>query len=384
MTHIAKHIAETNSSYIREILSVVSKKEIISLAGGLPCPDTFPMSIIDEILPRLTHDRSLFQYAATNGLQPLLEHVRERYQILDTHQVLITSGSQQGIDLCARAFIMPGEKVVVEAPSYLGALQVFSLTQADVVTVTQEGDGPNLAELESHFAHRDIVLFYAVPDFHNPTGCCWSLKKRVEVARLCKQYDVLLIEDAPYREIRFSGIELPTVSSLCPDHSIILRSFSKLISPALRVAILTVPKRWYSQLTKLKQAMDLHTSPLTQKLTLDILQHADLDQHIDNVKRCYQERYQVLSQELSLLSQEDYQFSLVEGGMFVWLTVPICDTFALAQSALDKGVAVVPSSEFFINEESRVSALRLNFSHNKPDQIRKGIDRLKPILEDFR
>lgn len=384
----AKHIHTTKPSYIREILSVAASQEVISLAGGLPCPDTFPMPIIEQVMPQMAFEKSLFQYAETAGYQPLIEDLRAKYKVPETHDVLITTGSQQGIDICARTFVAPGDKIVVEDPSYLGALQVFSMAQAEVLSITQQTDGPDLTQLENLFQQHDIKFFYAVPDFHNPTGCCWSLAKRQGVAALCTRYQVLFIEDAPYRKMRFSGIELPTVSHFCPNESIVLRSFSKMVAPGLRIAALITPQRWSAVLNKLKQSIDLHTSVPMQHLTQQILKHPDFDAHLSVTNQRYAQRYQALGNELSTLPTDRYQFSNIDGGMFVWLNIPTCDTLALANKALENGVAVVPCSEFRVdnpkaNDQSTTSALRLNFSRNEPTIIQQGIARLKPVLEQF-
>ena len=384
MPDIVSHIQETKPSYIREVLKAAKDNNVISLAGGLPCPELLPMPIIKEVLPKLTKDISLFQYGSTSGYQPLCEYLRLRYEVPDSHEILITSGSQQGIYLCARAFIDRSEKIVVEDPSYLGALQIFSMTQATILSVDHENDGPNIEQLEVLFSNNDIVLFYAVPDFQNPTGCCWSMRKRYEVARLCHQYNVLLIEDAPYRELRFTGVELPTVSCLLPNNSVLLKSFSKSISPGMRVAALITPKRWSKTLNKVKQALDLHTNSPMQKLTLEILSHPDFETHLETINQQYKLRYQTLAVELSSLPLDQYSYERVEGGMFVWLSIPDCDTLALAGTALQNGVAIVPGSEFFVTNRKRTSKLRLNFSYNKPDIIHQAMDRLKPILEFYK
>lgn len=386
MSEIVKHIANSKPSYIREILSVTDSEDIISLAGGLPCPELFPMHIIEKALSDISQDSRLFQYAQSVGHPTLIHQLSRRYDLADTHGLMITSGSQQGIDLCIRAFIEKGDKVVVENPSYLGALQLFEMAQAHVLGVQQEPDGPNLVQLEAHFAKGNIKLFYAVPDFHNPTGCCWSLSKRESVAALCIKYDVALIEDAPYRKIRFSGDELPTVSSFCPNHAITLSSLSKLVSPALRVSSLIAPIRWFSAIIKIKQAIDLHTSVPMQQLAADILSHQEFDIHVEKICLSYKARYDALAKELNTLDQEKYSFQAVEGGMFVWLKVPNCDTLALANDALKQGVAVVPGSEFSVTKSSKndeISSLRLNFSHNSVSRIQEGIRRLKPVLESY-
>jgi 2-aminoadipate transaminase len=380
------HLQTTKPSYIREILRVVSEGDIISLAGGLPCPERFPMAIIEELMPRITRDKTSFQYASTAGYRPLIDDLYTRYAIPDSHEIIITNGSQQGIDLCARVFINKGDKLLVENPSYLGALQIFSIAQAQALTVTQENDGPNLAQLEVHFARGDIRFFYGIPDFNNPTGCCWSLEKRRQVAELCVRYSVLFIEDAPYRNMRFTGEPLPTVSSFAPDHCIMLRSFSKMICPALRIAALITPKRWFSAFNTLKQATDLHTTVPMQRLAQGILQHPDFAAHLERTNQHYHLRYQALYQSLLDLPHDRFTIKPVEGGMFVWLGLPTCDTLALATEALKNGVAVVPSSEFYVedgNHHTLPSALRLNFSYNSSEKIRQGVERLMPLLEKY-
>jgi DNA-binding transcriptional MocR family regulator len=375
----AKHLTSIKPSYIREILSVVANDDIISLAGGLPSPETFPLRMIAGAVSEMATDKSLFQYAATAGYQPLIEFVKDRYQVSETQEVLITTGSQQGIDLCARVFLGRGDKVVVESPSYLGALQIFAVAQAEILSVNQSLDGPDIEQLERHFNVGDVKCFYAVPDFHNPTGCCWSLEKRRAVAELCIRYQVLLIEDAPYRAIRFSGEELPPVSDYCPDHSVYLQSFSKMISPGLRVAALITPKRWMPLFDKLKQATDLHTSVPSQFLAFKILGNPEFDQHLKNTIERYGNQYQTLANELESLGSE-YTFNVVQGGMFIWLNIPECDTLALAKRAIENGVAVVPSSEFYSSDLGQSSALRLNFSHSPPDVLKEGVERLRTIL----
>ena len=376
-------IADLKPSYIREILNLANHDDIISLAGGLPCPETFPTQILEEVMPAIAADKQLLQYAPTAGYAPLISHLHARFQVPETHGVMVTTGSQQGIDLCARVFLGHGDKVVTESPSYLGALQVFAIAQATVLSVTQESDGPNLQQLEDHFKAGDVKCFYTVPDFHNPTGCCWSLEKRQAVAALCIRYQVLLIEDAPYRDIRFSGTSLPLVSSFCPEVAICLRSFSKILAPGLRVAALIMPKRWLPLFDKVKQATDLHSASLTQGVALAVLEHSAFEQHLADTVARYSTHYEALANELDVLCRElgsGYQFDPVEGGMFIWLKLPDCDTYQVAKAAIENGVTVVPSAEFYPSSSKPQAALRLNFSHNEPAVIREGISRLKQTL----
>ncbi len=287
---LAKSLQKIQPSYIREILTAASAPGVISLAGGLPDDATFPLALMAKSLTDLPNRTQLFQYGNTAGYAPLLEYLRERYQLPASHDGIVCTGSQQGLDLIARAFINPGDKIVMEAPSYLGAIQVFGLAQAKIESVSQRMDGPDLHELEACFAAKDITLFYAVPDFHNPTGVCWSLAVRQKVAQLCQQYNVAFIEDVPYRELRFNGVPLPLVSSFCPDNSMVLRSYSKIATPGIRLGLVTGKADWLAALNRVKQAADLHSSIPMQAVLLDLLQHDEFTQHLAKLRHLYHGR----------------------------------------------------------------------------------------------
>lgn len=374
--HIAKHLSRVQPSYIREILNAATKDSIISLAGGLPAKEHFPMELLADPLKRLAMQPELFQYGETPGYRPLLDYLAESYQLPDTHATLVCNGSQQAIDLVARTFINPGDRVVVEAPSYLGALQAFYLSQATIESVEQIVDGPDLNILESLFASQQIKFFYAVPDFHNPTGICWSLQVRKHVAELCERYHVVLIEDVPYRELRFSGELLPLASSFCPEQSIVLRSFSKMASPGIRLGMLTGPKDWVNSIIRVKQASDLHTNLPMQSILLALLKHGNFSAHIRSLRKIYYERYRSLTGALLDHLGDTCSYSPVEGGMFVWLKLPNCNPVEVASMALKEGVAVVPSSVFYDDQSCAQPALRLNFSHAKAELFPCAVVRL--------
>lgn len=249
----ATSLQQIQSSYIREILSATSDENVISLAGGLPDQATFPTHLMAPTLKKLADMPEVFQYEQTAGYAPLLRFLSDEFSLPENHEALVCTGSQQGLDLLARAYINPGDPIVMESPSYLGAMQVFGLVQANILTVSQTEGGPDLAELEQHFATSAPKLFYAVPDFHNPTGVCWSAKTRKKVAALCIQYQVTLVEDAPYRDLRFSGETLPYVSQYCPDLAIVLRSFSKTVSPGMRLGVVTGKADFIQPMIKVKQ-----------------------------------------------------------------------------------------------------------------------------------
>lgn len=380
---IARSLQQVKSSYIREILAAACDKNVISLAGGLPDESTFPIGLMKPMLNNLANMPEVFQYGSTAGYTPLLNFLDDYYQLPDSHQAMVTTGSQQGLDLIARAYIDPGDSVVMEAPSYLGAMQVFGLVQANIVTVSQTEFGPNLAELEQRFGEHKPKMFYAVPDFHNPTGVCWTLDTRQKVAALCQQYQVTFIEDAPYRELRFEGQALPMVSEFCPQHSIVLRSFSKIASPGLRIGVVSGKRQFIEPLIKIKQGADLHSSVPMQALLLGLLQHADFPAHIDAIRTLYKVRYETLYRELKRQLPEQCEIKAVDGGMFIWVTLPPCDTFELAKQLLGNGVAVVPSPVFYPDADNAPAALRLNFTNANPQELTEAVTRLAQGLTMF-
>jgi DNA-binding transcriptional MocR family regulator len=268
----------------------------------------------------------------------------------------------------------------MEAPSYLGALQVFSIAQASIKPVQQLNDGPDLDELEAFFASGKTKLFYAVPDFHNPTGVCWSLEVRKKVAELCKQYHVALVEDAPYRALRFSGESLPLVSSFCPENSLVLHSFSKIATPGIRLGLVNGPKEWLSPMIKVKQASDLHSSVPMQAVLLELLTHPLFQAHLEQICQRYHSQYQTLASALSENLDNRFHFSSIEGGMFIWLILPDLDPMIVAKDAISKGVAVVPSTVFYPGNSVVQPALRLNFSHEHPEMLWEAVRRLASVL----
>lgn len=379
---IAKSLQRVRSSYIREILAVASDPNIISLAGGLPAEETFPLSLFKPTLERLSNMPEAFQYGATDGYAPLLNHLTHLYSLPETHKLLVTTGSQQGLDLIARAYINPGDSVVMETPSYLGAMQVFEFSQANIIPVRQTETGPDLCALQEVFEQQLPKLFYAVPDFHNPTGVCWSLETRKKVAELCRQYEVTLIEDIPYRELRFSGNNMSLVSEFCPEHSIVLRSFSKIASPGLRLGVVSGPRQYIDPLVKVKQGADLHTSVPVQALLLGLLQDLRFEEHIDLIRTLYRSRYEALLTALTEQLSDSCTTRPVDGGMFVWVTVPECDTLALAKCLLKQGVAIVPSTVFYPQSVEVPAAMRLNFTNAHPNALIEAVMRIKRVLQN--
>lgn len=359
---VNSRIAQIKPSYIRDILNAASAEGVLSLAGGLPPDEGFPLDYLRSSFARLSDRPELFQYGPTGGYPPLLDFLRSHYDLRPGKDLLIGNGSQQCLDLIARAFIEPGQKVAMEVPAYVGAMQVFALAGADIRTVDSHREGPDLNQLAGLFVEEEISIFYAVPDFHNPTGRCWSVEARCEVARLCAAHGVTLIEDAPYRDLRFSGGELPMVSSLCPELSLVLRSFSKTAMPGMRLGFVTGPSAWIEQLQLVKQSADLHTAVPMQAVLLDLLGWEDYPAHLQTLKNQYSTRYQTLANALEREGQGLLTFDPVCGGMFIWAVLQSGDSECVARECLARNVAVVPSSAFYPVEQRRSNALRLNFT----------------------
>jgi len=379
--HVSQKLNGIKPSYIREILSTTNAPNMISLAGGLPATESLPVKQLVMAMQSLTNTPEVFQYGETLGYSPLIEFLSAHYQLAEEIGIMICNGSQQAIDLIARAFLDPADGVVMEAPSYLGALQIFSLAQANVISVIQRNNGPDLDELERVFASGSIKLFYCVPDFHNPTGVCWSLEVRKSVAELCIRYNVVLVEDVPYRELRFSGDSLPLVSSFCQDNAFVLRSFSKIASPGLRLGMVCAPERYLQALIKVKQAADLHTALPTQAVLLQLLSSTYFAKHLAELRASYQQRYEVIMRALKPLLKTYCKCSPVQGGMFVWLQVQHGEPMLIAKTLLKEGVAVVPSDVFYKEPKNALPALRLNFSHSCEADLRTAVERMTNVIE---
>lgn len=382
--HLVKPLQDIKPSFLRTILDNSGKDNTISLAGGLPDEKCFPLDIIEQCFAKILTKPSLFQYDSTEGYQPLIDYIHEAYALPDTHEALICTGSQQAIDLTIRAFIAPGSQVVIEAPCYLGALQALKIAQADVLTADTTPSGPDLDQLEAVLANNNVKMFYAVPDFNNPTGVCWSLNTRKAVASLCERYDVLLLEDVPYRYLRFSGESLPLVSDFCPQRSIVTRSFSKVSTPGIRLGVVTGLAHWIKALVYIKQAADLHTSSPMQSMLLSLAKHDGFTTHLENSRALYRSRYLAFTKAISEKLPASFNYLPVEGGMFLWLQMPGIDVDLFAEKALEHGVVVLPSTAFYPESHPDAApALRLNFTHSDAEQLVEAVDRMAKVLESM-
>jgi 2-aminoadipate transaminase len=383
----AKRVQNVPQSFVREILKVASNPGIISFAGGLPNPSLFPVKELEACSATAFQKfgRQALQYASTEGLYPLREFIANRYKQrhkldVSPEQILITNGSQQALDLIAKLFINPGDKVVVERPGYLGALQCFSMFQADILEADLDDDGINTKELDGLLNRNPVKFFYGIPNFQNPTGISYTEEKRRETAGILARHGTPFIEDDPYGEISF-GYKTPApIFSHLPDQTILLGSFSKIIAPGLRLGWMLANPEIIRKATILKQASDLHSGNLTQYILCEFLAKHDLDMHIERIKQQYEHQCKVMLEAIHHYFPFSISYTRPRGGMFCWLTLPQGITAReLLQRALKENIIFVPGDTFYARDADP-QTLRLNFSNVAEDAMKQGLRKLGSII----
>lgn len=379
------------SSTIREILKVTERPEIISFAGGLPAPTGFPIANVGQAIDRVLREngRSALQYGPTEGYTPLRQWVAQDMQQrgaqgVSIDEVLIVSGSQQALDLLGKLFIDPGSKVMVEAPSYLGALQSFSLYEPEYITVPTD-EGGLIPEGLSEEQMRDARFIYALPNFQNPTGRTLGLERRKKLVQRCSNAGLPIIEDDPYGDLRYAGEALPGLFALGRQAGatvIRLGSFSKVLAPGLRLGYIVAPAAIISKLVQIKQATDLHTSTLTQMAVYETIKDGFLNEHLPAVRDIYREQCGYMLDAMQAHFPSTTTWTKPEGGMFIWVTLPPhIDAQALLARAIELNVAFVPGAPFFA-DEARHNTLRLSFVTVPEARIREGIAVLGRLISE--
>jgi 2-aminoadipate transaminase len=387
------------SSAIRDLLKLTQKPGMISFAGGLPAPDLFPTKRFEEACHKvLTKQASTaLQYGATEGYEPLRELIANtiaRYGIkAKVENVLITSGSQQALDLVGKLFINRGDRVLVEAPTYLGALQAFNVYGAEYVSVPSDANGLCTEQLEAPLRSGPKFM-YVLPNFQNPAGTTLSEGRRHELVLLADRYGIPIVEDDPYGQLRYEGEHLPALVVLDRENLrrddgysignvIYLSTFSKTLAPGLRLGWIVAPPEVIAKLAQLKQGADLHTSTFTQVVAYEVARDGFLDQHVKLIRQVYRERRDVMLQALKEFSPNGVTWTHPEGGLFLWVTLPAgLDMRAVFHAAIEQNVAFVPGDSFYANDAVEGSRhMRLNFSNAHPEQIREGIRRLALAVE---
>ena len=393
----AQRTQRMKASAIRELLKITENPEIISFAGGLPAPEIFPTEEIREACNRVLKDQSALalQYGATEGYLPLREmiarHASRSGVQIRPNNILITSGSQQALDLIGKIFINHGDRLLVESPTYLGALQAWNQYGAEYVTVRTDDDGMVSEDIEQAL-RTGPKFIYVLPNFQNPMGVTMSMERRVKLVEMADRYGVPLVEDDPYGQLRFEGENLPGVNVLDAQlhvqngrytgNVIYFSTFSKILSPGLRLAWMIAPDEVISKLALAKQGTDLHTATFNQVVAYEVSRHGFLDNHVKHICEVYSERRNVMLDSLAEYMPEGVTWTHPHGGLFLWVRVPeSCDTTKMFPAAIRNKVAYVPGESFHPNGGG-TNTMRLNFSYCKPATIVEGISRLGNMLKE--
>lgn len=387
-TLYTRRITDAKPSFIREILKVAGAREVISFAGGLPNPISFPKAEMEASSARVLSDNDSYQYAQTEGFAPLREYIANRYNQrfdmgIEKEDILITTGSQQGLDLFGKVFIERGSRIVIEKPGYLGAIQAFSMFEPEYLTVDMDEEGMKVDALEAALQQGKVKLIYTTPNFQNPSGITYSKKRRREIRAIVEKYQVFLIEDDPYGELRFRGDNLPYMGNGYGG-SVFFGSFSKTLSPGMRVGyICTKNKELQDHLIVAKQGADLHTSIMTQRFIYDYLMHNDYDSHIEVIRKLYAEQSEAMYQATKKYFPEKVTCTHPEGGMFMWADMKALRITAneLMEEAKKEKVLFVPGDSFY-TETCNFTTLRLNFTNSDIADIEKGIQILGDLMKN--
>lgn len=385
------------SSAIRELLKVTELPGVISFAGGMPAPDVFPIEEVLAATEKVLHSplgAKALQYGATEGYMPLREMIARhtsRFNIeISMENILITTGSQQALDLLGKIFINRGDRILVENPTYLGALQAWNAYGAEYITVPSDECGMITSELEQALRFGPKFI-YVLPNFQNPTGVTLSLERRRQLVELADRYGVPIIEDDPYGQLRFEGEHLPAVNVMDSElrglnhgtytgNVIYLSTFSKILAPGFRLAWVIAPPVVISKLVQAKQGTDLHTPTFNQVIAYEVGHGGFIDKHVELINRVYRERRDVMLDALEEHMPAGVSWTRPEGGLFLWMTLPEgSNTVDIFKEAVEEKVAFVPGYSFFPRGDVHNTA-RLNFSNSNPEMINEGIARLARVV----
>ena len=380
-------------SAIREIFKALTDPTIISLAAGNPSPESFPVEDLARISSEIFSDSSTaaLQYSVTEGYPPLREDVKARLASRfgigrDFDMTIITSGGQQGIELLCKKMCDEGDTVIVEEPSFIGALNAFRSNGAKLVGIPMEDDGIDIGKLEDAMKNNPRAkILYLIPTFQNPSGTCMSLEKRKKVYDLAKKYNIIILEDTPYGELRFAGEEIPTIKSFDEDGYVVYSgSYSKVLSAGMRIGFICGPEAIVQKMVVAKQVEDVHTNIFFQMLCHRYIAECDMDKHVADIRKLYKHKCDLMLSELDKKMPKCVRYTRPEGGLFLWCTLP--DNISqpdFVKAAMAKKVAVVPGQTFNSDPNSPSQSFRLNYSTPSDEQIVEGIDRLAETVKSM-
>ena len=382
-------ISDVPRSFIREILKITLDDSVISFAGGLPNRDLFPLEEIKAATAKLLDEsgKDVLQYSSSEGYKPLREWIAARYGAkglaVTADDILITTGSQQGLDLLGKTILNEGDSVVIEEPGYLGAIQAFSIYRSRFHAVPVHPDGIDTEGLRRSLQDFPVKLMYCVPNFQNPSGISYSEENRRAVAEMIRQGNTLIVEDDPYGELRFLGKDKPSFYTLVPHNTVLLGSFSKIVIPSFRIGWIVARPEIMEKLIIAKQASDLHTNYFGQRIILQYLRDNDIEEHIKKIREAYGIQRDAMVSAIREYFPEGVQHTEPEGGMFLWITLPEgLSAMEVFNKAIELKVAFVPGDPFYVNRKN-VNTLRLNYSSVDAETIRTGIRRLGDVLKSM-
>ncbi|AFL68997.1 PLP-dependent aminotransferase family protein [Sulfurospirillum barnesii] len=377
-TKFAKRVTTASRSFTRTILDLTAQNKIISFAGGLPDAALFPRDAIESHAKTLfeTQDNRLFQYSNASGVEALKVEIAKKYLHTTSAQIMLTNGSQQGLDLVCKTFLDEKDCIVVEDPSYLAALGLFHMYNVTIKAAPLSSKGVDTEVLEVLFKEHSPKFFYTIPIFQNPTGYSYTLENRHEVARLAQKYNVILLEDSPYEALRYDGIQTTAFADLLPELTIALGTFSKTLAPDFRIGWMKAPQEIISALTLCKESTDLQNSKFFQHICAKMMQSGELEEHTKILIEYYRPKRDAMVDALHKYFGDSIEFVVPEGGMFIWVNFKKCaDSMKLFDVAINKGVAFVPGSVFFADK--RISTYgRLNYTNSSLEQIEEGVKAL--------
>ena len=390
----SKNALNMKRSEIRELLKFTRQPDIISFAGGLPGPETFPVKDLEEISCQVLREKGALalQYGPTEGELPFRQEIakwlnREKAGI-KPENILVTAGSQQGLDIISKIFLDPNDIILLELPSYIGGLQAFTAYRARMIGVPQDYEGMRMDLLEKELERlakkgKKPKFIYVVPDFQNPSGVTMPLERRKRLLELACQYEVPIIEDSPYRDLRYKGEAVPAIYSFDKENYVIaLSTFSKLLSPGLRLAWIMAPTEWMDRMVVAKQSMDLCSPTYTQLIAAEYLRRGLLPRQIENIRKIYGRKLEAMLKALEKYMPKEVEWSKPEGGLFLWVKLPKkMSANDLFPKAIEKKVAYVVGSAFHCNGKGQ-NTMRLNFSFSTEQQIDEGIHRLAEVIKE--
>ncbi len=386
---LAKRTQNMKSSAIRELLKITQLPDVISFAGGLPAAELFPVREIEEACHYLLREepKRALQYSTTEGHPPLREFLAEsmsKYGIQHTpHNILITTGSQQALDLIGKIFIDPDTPVLTGRPTYLGAIQAWRAYETRFITVPLDDEGMIVDEVEPLVEKEHPRFIYVLPNFHNPAGTTLPEERRRRLVEIARKHDLIIVEDDPYGALRYEGEDLTPIAAMAPERTLYLGTFSKTLTPGLRIGWIVAPAEIIARLVQAKQGADLHSSTFDQMIANDVAQRGILKAHIRRIRQVYKERRDTMLDALSEFWPSECSWTRPQGGLFLWARVPEqVNTQDFMQKALAKKVAYVPGNNFFPLNDGGFDAMRLNFSNAQPELIVEGVRRLGLALKE--